>query len=56
MKPQVSGTIKSIAEGFGGVATFLLAKVVALQTLSFVSIGAIILWVLTSFRVKKRIH
>lgn len=52
MKPQVSGTIKSIAEGFGGVATFLLAKVVALQTLSFVSIGAIILWVLTSFRVK----
>ena len=52
MKPQVSGTIKSIAEGFGGVATFLLAKIVALQTLSFVSIGAIVLWTLTSFRVK----
>ena len=32
LKPQVSGTIKSIAEGFGGVTTFLLAKFVALQT------------------------
>ena len=52
LKPQISGTIKSIAEGFGGIATFLLAKIVALQTLSFVSIGAIIIWVLTSFRVK----
>ena len=52
IKPQISGTIKSIAEGFGGITTFLLAKVVALQTLSFVSIGAIFLWVLTSFRVK----
>lgn len=52
LKPQVSGTIKSIAEGFGGVTTFLLAKFVALQTLSFVSLGAIFLWILTSFRVK----
>ena len=52
LKPQISGTIKSIAEGFGGITTFLLAKIVALQTLSFVSLGAILLWVLTSFRVK----
>jgi hypothetical protein len=52
LKPQVSGTIKSIAEGFGGVTTFLLAKFVALQTLSFVSIGAIFLWILTSLRVR----
>ena len=52
LKPQISGTIKSIAEGFGGITTFLLAKFVALQTLSFVSLGAIFLWVLTSFRVK----
>ena len=52
LKPQVSGTIKSIAEGFGGVTTFLLARFVALQTLSFVSLGAIFLWILTSFRVK----
>ena len=52
LKPQISGTIKSIAEGFGGVTTFLLAKIVALQTLSFVSLGAIVLWVFTSFRVR----
>ena len=52
LKPQISGTIKSIAEGFGGITTFLLAKIVALQTLSFVSLGAILLWVFTSFRVK----
>ena len=52
LKPQVSGTIKSIAEGVGGVTTFLLAKFVALQTLSFVSIGAIFLWILTSLRVR----
>lgn len=37
-KPQVSGTIKSIAEGLGGLITFLLVKIVALPYLSFVSL------------------
>ena len=52
IKPQVSGTIKSIAEGVGGVLTFFLAKVISLHMLSIVSIIAIIGWIVTALRVK----
>jgi len=52
LKPQITGTIKSIAEGLGGLITFLLVKVVALPYLSIVSLGSIIIWVFTSFKVK----
>ena len=52
IKPQVSGTIKSVAEGLGGLITFLLVKVIALKYLSIVSLGAIAGWLVTSFRVK----
>ena len=52
LKPQVSGTVKSIAEGLGGLITFLLVKVIALPYLSIVSLGSIIMWLFTSFKVK----
>ena len=52
IKPQVSGTIKSIAEGIGGLVTFLLVKIIALPYLSIVSLGSIVIWLFTSFRVK----
>ena len=51
-KPQVSGTIKSIAEGLGGLTTFFLVKVIALPYLSIISLGSIIIWLFTSFKVK----
>ncbi|MDB9884259.1 cyclic nucleotide-binding domain-containing protein, partial [Candidatus Marinimicrobia bacterium] len=51
-KPQVTGTIKSIAEGLGGLITFLLVKIVALPYLSFVSLCSIGVWLFTSFKVK----
>jgi len=52
-KPQVSGTIKSIAEGLGGLITFLLIKIIALPYLSLVALGSIVIWLFTSFKVKK---
>jgi len=52
IKPQVSGTIKSIAEGIGGLVTFLLVKIIALPYLSIVSLGSIVIWLFTSFKVK----
>ena len=52
LKPQVSGTVKSIAEGLGGLITFLLVKVIALPYLSIVSLGSIVMWLFTSFKVK----
>ena len=51
-KPQVSGTIKSIAEGLGGLTTFFLVKVIALPYLSIVSLGSIMIWLFTAFKVK----
>ena len=53
IKPQVTGTVKSVAEGVGGLTTFLLVKVIELHLLSIVSLGAIVIWLFTSFRVKK---
>ncbi len=52
IKPQVSGTVKSVAEGIGGLATFLLVKVIALHYLSIVALAAIGGWLVTTFRVK----
>ena len=52
LKPQVSGTIKSIGEGLGGFTTFLLVKIISIQYLSIVSLGAIAGWLFTAFRVK----
>ena len=52
IKPQVSGTVKSVAEGIGGLATFLLVKVIALHYLSIVALAAIGGWMVTTFRVK----
>ena len=51
-KPQVSGTIKSIAEGLGGLTTFFLVKVIALPYLSIVCLGSIMIWLFTAFKVK----
>ena len=52
INPQVSGTRKSIAEGIGGLVTFLLVKIIALPYLSIVSLGSIVIWLFTSFKVK----
>ncbi len=52
LKPQVSGTLKSMGEGLGGIVTFLLVKIISIQYLSIVSLGAISAWLFTSFRVK----
>ena len=52
IKPQVSGTVKSISEGFGGLVTFFLVKIIALQYLSIISLGAIAVWILTAIKVK----
>ena len=52
LKPQISGTLKSIGEGLGGLATFLLVKIISIQYLSIVSLGAIAGWLFTSFKVK----
>ena len=51
-KPQVSGTVKSVAEGIAGLGTFLLVKFIQLQYLSVISIIAIIAWIFTAFKVK----
>ena len=52
IKPQVSGTVKSIAEGIGGLVTFLVVKIIALQYLSIISLCAIAVWILTAIKVK----
>ena len=52
LKPQVSGTLNSMGEGLGGIATFLLVKIISIQYLSLVSLMAISGWLVTSFRVK----
>ena len=52
IKPQISGTVKSVAEGVAGLGTFFLVKFIELQFLSLISIGAIAIWILTAFKVK----
>ncbi|MBT4308343.1 MAG: cyclic nucleotide-binding domain-containing protein [Candidatus Marinimicrobia bacterium] len=52
IKPQISGTVKSIAEGVGGLVTFLLVKIIALQFLSVISLLSIVIWFFTAIRVK----
>lgn len=52
IKPQISGTVKSVAEGIGGLFTFLLVKIIALQYLSVLTLGAIVIWFFTAIRVK----
>lgn len=52
IKPQVSGTVKSIAEGIGGLVTFLVVKIIALQYLSIISLCALAVWILTAIKVK----
>ena len=41
-----------MGEGLGGIATFLLVKIISIQYLSLVSLMAISGWLVTSFRVK----
>ena len=52
IKPQITGTVKSIAEGIAGLITFLLVKIIALQYLSIISLASIAVWVFTAIRVK----
>ena len=52
IKPQISGTLKSVAEGVAGLGTFFLVKFIELQFLSLISIGAIAIWIFTAFKVK----
>ena len=52
IKPQIIGTVKSIAEGVGGLATFLLVKINASQYLSILSLLSIAAWLFTAIRVK----
>ncbi|MBL7009836.1 MAG: cyclic nucleotide-binding domain-containing protein [Candidatus Marinimicrobia bacterium] len=52
IKPQITGTVKSIAEGVGGLVTFLLVKIIALQFLSIISLASIVVWIFTAIRVK----
>lgn len=52
-KPLISGTIKSSAEGLAGLVTFFIVKVVALQYLSILSLGVVVIWLATAIRLKR---
>jgi ATP/ADP translocase len=53
-RPMVTGSITAIMIGVGGLITFILTKYIPLQFLSIISIGALSLWIWTSFRLKKQ--
>ena len=52
IKPQIGGTVKAIAEGLSGLLVFFLVKIIELQFLSVIALGAIVAWLFTSIRVK----
>jgi len=52
-KPLISGTIKSSAEGLAGLTTYFIVKVVALQYLSILSLGVVLIWLITALRLKR---
>ena len=52
IKPQISGTVKAIAEGLSGLLVFFLVKIIELQFLSIIALGSIVVWLFTSIRVK----
>ncbi|MEE8437196.1 MAG: cyclic nucleotide-binding domain-containing protein [Candidatus Neomarinimicrobiota bacterium] len=53
IKPIISGTLKGFAEGFAGLITFIIVKFIALQYLSILTLGAIGIWLMMTFRLKK---
>ncbi len=52
IKPLISGTIKASAEGVAGLATYFIVKFIALQYLSMITLGSIIIWLFTTFKLK----
>ncbi|MEA1882001.1 MAG: cyclic nucleotide-binding domain-containing protein, partial [Candidatus Marinimicrobia bacterium] len=52
IKPQITGTVRSVSEGIGGLLTFLLVKIIALQYLSVLALLSIAVWLFTAIRVK----
>jgi hypothetical protein len=52
MKPWITGTLKSSAEGFSGLATFFIVKFVPLSLLSLLVLGACAFWVWTLMRLR----
>ena len=51
-KPFVTGTVKSASEAAAAVALHFLAKGVALHRLSWVALGAVIVWAAAAFRLR----
>jgi len=52
IRPVVGGTLKYVAESAAGLAIFFLVSYLGVRYLSLLSIGAIILWMLTAVRLK----
>jgi hypothetical protein len=52
VKPWITGTLKSSAEGLSGLATFFLVKVIPLSFLSLLVLAACGVWVWTLVRMK----
>ncbi len=52
-KPLIDGTIRTSVEGFTGFLTFFIIKIASATLLTFVAIGASLLWILSAFYVRK---
>ena len=53
VKPVITGTLKSAAEGLSGIGMFLLVKFMAVAQLSYIAVGFIGLWIFTVARLRK---
>jgi len=52
VRPVIGGTIKSICEVCAGLVMFVLVKMFAPRYLSLVALGALVIWIAVTFRLK----
>ncbi len=52
-KPLIEGSLRAVVEGLAGILIYVSMKFIAIQTLSFLVLGAALVWILNTFRLKK---
>ena len=52
-KPMIEGSLRAVVEGLAGILIYVSMKFIAIQTLSLLVLGAALVWILNTFRLKK---
>lgn len=52
-KPMIEGSLRAVVEGLAGILIYVSMKFIAIQTLSLLVLGAALVWILNTFRLKR---